>query len=121
MMINPKLPTLHAFLLSIGFEVRDVFRFDGFDDWRTVHYRLGRSGWTLSWTRTPSGSETWNAPFIPSGAPATDEDSLCFVSAADCLERKNRHPRYEFPVWRKELAARIRAVESPPNGQSSIL
>jgi hypothetical protein len=121
MMIDPKLPAIHHFLLSIGFEVQDVFRFDGFDDWKTVHYRLTRSHWTLSWTWNRNGSETWNAPSIPSGAPMTDDDSFCFVSASDAIERKNRHPRHPLPVWRKELAARIRAVEAPPHGQSSIL
>ena len=122
MMINPKLPALHTFLLSIGFEVREiVIRPDGLSFWTTVLYRFQESTWTLDWNRYPNDSETWDAPCIPSGAPTITQDCYCFTSAVDCLERKNRHPSYEIPVWRKELAARIRAVEAPPHGQSSIL
>ena len=122
MMINPKLPALHTLLLSIGFEVREiVIRPDGLSYWTTVLYRFRDSSWTLDCNLYPNDSETWDAPYIPSGAPTITQDCYCFTSAADCLERKNRHPSYELPVWRKELAARIRAVESPPNGQSSIL
>jgi len=140
MMINPKLPALHTFLLSIGFEVREiVIRPDGLSFWTTVLYRFQESTWTLDWNRYPNDSETWDAPWtldwnrypndsetwdaphIPSGAPTITQDCYCFTSAVDCLERKNRHPSYEIPVWRKELAARIRAVEAPPHGQSSIL
>ncbi len=121
MMIDPKLPAIHHFLLSIGFEVRNVLNLEAFNGWKTIHYRFRQSNWTLTWTLNGEGLETWNAPFIPNGAPYIDDDRLCFRLASDAIGLKNRHKGYTFPVWRTELSARIRAVECPPNGQSSIL
>jgi hypothetical protein len=114
-------PEIHHHLLSLGFQVRSdetwpVVPHEPGGRHRYVYYRLEGKSWTLRWSMTCDGTQTWKAEYMTPWM-----DCYFYWTAADAIDRSDRHRAYPVEQWRKELATRIRAVESPENGQGALL
>lgn len=114
-------PAIHNHLLSLGFAVsRDetwpVVPHEPGGRHRCVDYRLGDKLWRLQWRMTCNGTEAWKAQYM-----TPRPDSCCYPTAADAIDQSDRHRAHPVAQWRKELATRIRVVESPENGQGALL
>jgi hypothetical protein len=116
-----KYPEIHQHLLSLGFQVRHdqtwpVVPHEPGGHHRYVEYRLEGKSWFLEWRMYGGGTQVWKARYMTPWV-----DCCCYETAADAIDLSDRHRAYPVEQWRKELATRIRVVESPENGQGALL
>jgi hypothetical protein len=105
--INKQYPDIHSRLLALGFTVYWINHNPGETRW--VHYRLEGKKWSLVWSINKSG-EFWKAEYM---TPYVD--TFIYRTAADAIEKGDKHPRVPVEKWRIELAENIRIFETDTN------
>lgn len=101
-------PDIHARLIELGFFVDRRSITPNLHN-HTIWYRLPSKTWLLVWDIDKSG-EHWKAHYI-----TAHMDCICYLTAANAIDKSDRHQAIPVANWRLELAESIRIFEPDTN------